>query len=70
MPHKHYSQNDIERFWRVLKAYKTALETGTKRDIIYTSLAIHQASGDVPRNMRALVNKTYRETERKTPLEE
>lgn len=64
-----YSESEVRRFFIVLDAYKKALATGTKEEIIRTSLAIHVAKAGVPRRLWGLVNKAYNETKRKIPLE-
>lgn len=55
-------QHHVAQFWKTLEAYKLALESGDTRAIIVTSLAIHQAKGNVPKRLWPLVNKTYRES--------
>jgi hypothetical protein len=54
------------QFWQALEAYKLALESGNTRAIVLTSLAIHQAKGNVSKRLWPLVNKTYRESYRRT----
>jgi hypothetical protein len=49
-------------FMSCLKAYREALESGESRRIVVASLAIHAASGNVPRSYRRLVNQTFRAT--------
>jgi hypothetical protein len=58
----------IERFFKILETYKNALESGTKEDIIRTSLMIYSAKGGVPKQYHKLVNKTFKETKRIKPL--
>lgn len=48
-------------FFEALSAYRMALDTG--RNIVRASIRIHQATSSVPRRMRSLVNRTYRETQ-------
>jgi hypothetical protein len=65
-----YSEYEVSRFFTLLGVYKEALARGTKKDIIYSSLAIHAAKAGVPRSYWSLVNKTYNETIREIPLED
>ena len=59
---QHYSDQAKQRFWHLLEAYRKALESGDRSAIIYTSLAIHAASADVPRSYRRMIGRVFRET--------
>ncbi len=55
-----YSDQDKQRFWRLLADYEQALKT--VKGIVGASLAIHIASGDVPKRWRREIGRAYRET--------
>lgn len=63
-----YSQQAKELFWRRLREYQTALTSGTARDIVTSSLAIHAALGNVPASYKRYVNKAQRDAVRTQPL--
>ena len=64
-----YTEQNRRLFYEKLVAYRTALESGSSREIIETSLAVHAASGLVSQASRRLVGRTFRETERTVPLD-
>ena len=65
----HYSSQSKERFWKRLSEYRTALESGTARDIIVTSIRVHSSLADVPNCYKAYVSRTFKSTTRTIPLQ-
>lgn len=69
MDFQRMTTKQIKRYWFSikLKAYRKALESGTKQEIITTSLRVYAACGDV-RGGKTAVNRVFRETKRLVPL--
>jgi len=62
--YKKYSEQDKEIFFKCLDNYKNAIETRDGFSIIMSGIALHRASGSVPKSYRRYINQAMRRAEK------
>ena len=55
-----YSEQDKEIFFKRLNDYKNAIEGREGFSIVMTGIALHMASGNVPKSYRRYINQAFR----------